>query len=76
MTNELFNKARILDSEIKELRKTICLLKNIPTKDFNIRASTIGGGVDHSCQFILDGDLLIEFLKGELKKKEQKFAKL
>ena len=76
MTNELFNKARILNDEIRELSKTICLLKKIPTKVFSIHAASIGGGVDHACSFHLDGDLLIAFLKEELKKREQKFAKL
>ena len=76
MTDELFNKARILKDEINRLRKTICLLKNIPTKDFSIMASSIGGCIDHACEFILDGDLLIGLLQGELKKREQEFAKL
>ena len=76
MTNELFNKARILKDEITSLRTTICLLKNIPTKHFSIMASSIGGGVDHACEFLLEGDLLIGLLQGELKKKEQEFAKL
>ena len=76
MTDELFNQASILKAEVKNLYSIICLLKNIPTKDFSISASSIGGRVDHACHFHLDGDLLIEFLQKELEKKERQFAKL
>jgi hypothetical protein len=76
MTEKKFQKINAAHSEIRYWRDVLRNLKDIPTTDFHIRASTVGSGCDHSVSFIIKGDELIDLITKKLQTAIDEFERL
>lgn len=76
MTEKKFQKINAAHSEIRYWKDILRNLKKIPTSDFHIRASTVGGDYDNSVSFIIKGDELIDLITKKLQTAIDEFERL